>query len=350
LSTVSAISWQSGSVAHHALYAIGQGDDVYVSVDGGGYTALGGYAKQISAGLDALGNPVVYAIGQNDGLYVNTTGTPGFTALGGYVKQISGSTNGRVYAIGAGNDVYLYNGSFIALGGYAQQISAGLDGSNQVVYAIGADNGLFVNTTGTPGFTLLGGYVKQISGTENGAVYAIGQGDDVYYRNLADPSFTPLGGYAKQISASLSGLGISEVFVIGKDNSVYVNHRDGLGFVSLGPSYARQISAPAFDVGLANDVVYAVGSDHEGFLHDANGWNSLGGYLQGSGGAAGSGAAEEQNISDPMRDKLSALAAWSSQSDATDELSLACLVTRSNLRMHDEVFAVAEYDLSGAIL
>ena len=62
-STISAVSWQSSGVTHHALYAIGGDDAVYVNVDGGGYTSLGGYAKQLSAGLDANGNPEVYVIG-----------------------------------------------------------------------------------------------------------------------------------------------------------------------------------------------------------------------------------------------------------------------------------------------
>ena len=77
--TLSAIAWQSGGVSHHSVYAIGGDNGVYVSTDGGAFTALGGYALDISAGLDASGNPEVYAIGGDNSLFVNNGG--GFVGL-----------------------------------------------------------------------------------------------------------------------------------------------------------------------------------------------------------------------------------------------------------------------------
>src|SRR5262249_42156227 len=71
LSATSAVAWTTGGVTHSALYAIGQNDNVEVSVDGGNFTNLGGYAKQISAGLDAFNKPEVYAIGADNAVWLN---------------------------------------------------------------------------------------------------------------------------------------------------------------------------------------------------------------------------------------------------------------------------------------
>jgi hypothetical protein len=53
------------NASHSALYAIGANDNVEVSVDGGVFTNLGGYAKQISAASDG----VVYAIRTDNAVY-----------------------------------------------------------------------------------------------------------------------------------------------------------------------------------------------------------------------------------------------------------------------------------------
>src|SRR5262249_54816924 len=122
----SAISWVGGGVAHSALYAIGPNDNVEISVDGGSFTNLGGYAKQISAGLDASGLRGVYAIGSNNAVSVNAAAHAGWVGLGGYAKQISATVANTFYSIGLDNAVYVNNGSgFVSLGGYAKQISAG---------------------------------------------------------------------------------------------------------------------------------------------------------------------------------------------------------------------------------
>ena len=196
LSTLSAISWHSGGVSHHSVYAIGGDNGVYVSTDGGAFTALGGYALGISAGLDASGNPEVYAIGGDNSLFVNNGG--GFVGLGGYVKQISGSVNNLVYAIGVDDSVQVNNGGgFVGLGGYALDISAGLDASgNPEVYVIGWDHSLFVNNGG--GFVGLGGHVLEISAPSFGPAfsgdlcYAVGSDHGGY---LFQAGFNPLGGY-----------------------------------------------------------------------------------------------------------------------------------------------------------
>ncbi len=79
------------------VYSIGGDNAVYKnsgSGSGTGWVNLGGYAKQISAGIDASSGPFVLAIGLNDGLWSNHGG--GRVSLGGpYVTEVS--------APGAGN-------------------------------------------------------------------------------------------------------------------------------------------------------------------------------------------------------------------------------------------------------
>src|SRR5262249_4955971 len=61
LSTLSAISWTSGGVQHSAVFGIGADDSVIMNKDATGWASLGSYARQVSAGLDALGRPEVYS-------------------------------------------------------------------------------------------------------------------------------------------------------------------------------------------------------------------------------------------------------------------------------------------------
>src|SRR5215472_4221285 len=109
MSTTSAVAWTSGGVTHSALYAIGQNDNVEVSVDGGSFTNLGGYAKQVSAGLDVFNKPEVYAIGADNAVWVNKGS--GWVSLGGYAKAISATIDNTVYAIGTNDDLFTGNGS-----------------------------------------------------------------------------------------------------------------------------------------------------------------------------------------------------------------------------------------------
>ena len=104
LSTMSAINCNSGGVEHQVVYTIGKNNDVLLSVDGRSPVSLGGYAKQISAGLDATGHPEVFAIGSDNAVYENRG--HGWVDLGGNVKQISAGLGNTVYAIGSGNAVY----------------------------------------------------------------------------------------------------------------------------------------------------------------------------------------------------------------------------------------------------
>jgi hypothetical protein len=271
--TISAVSWNSAGAAHHAVYAIGIDDDVSVSVDGGGFISLGGYVKQISAGLDGDGNPEVYGIGIDDALYVNKGN--GWVDLGGYVKGLSATARDTVYVIGSDNSVFMNVGGkgYVSLGGYALDISAGLDNQGDAeVYAIGSDHALFVNSGG--GFVRLGGYVKAISATVHNTVYAIGRDDSASIHNS---KFVRLGGYVKEISAGLDADGKPELFAIGKSNSLLVNK--GKGFVDLG-GYVRDIAAPTVGVGEPGDVAYGIGSDHDGFLNQSGSFTDLGGYIQ----------------------------------------------------------------------
>src|SRR5204863_4823441 len=128
---------------------------------GSGFVNLGGYAKQISASVQAT----VYAIGRNDDAYVSVN-RGSFVGLGGYVKEISAglNANGRaeLFAIGMDNSLYLNTGSsFVGLGGYVLDIAAvstGVGVPGDVVYATGSDHSGYLNQQGA--FTALGGYIE----------------------------------------------------------------------------------------------------------------------------------------------------------------------------------------------
>jgi hypothetical protein len=120
--------------------------------------------------------------------------------------------------------------------------------------------------------------VKQISAAADNTVFAIGLGDDVFVDRGS--GFVALGGYAQQVSAGLDAAGNPEVYCIGGDNALYVNHLNGAGWASLG-CYVREIAAPAFGIALPDDVAYAVGEHHAGYRDLRGHWHSLGGYLQG---------------------------------------------------------------------
>jgi hypothetical protein len=281
LTATSAVSWASAGLIHTALYATGQKDNVEVSVDGGRFNNLGFYAKQVSAGLDAHGQPEVFAIGADNAVWVNhaLVGPGVWASLGGYAKQISADVADSVYAIGVDDTVWVnsHESGWVSLGGYARQISAGLDAiNNPEVFYIGADNAVYRNG-GLGGFARLGGYAKQISATMLNTVYAIGP-DNAVYENTGTPgSWTDLGGYAKQISASLDSIGRRQVFAIGLNDGLWVND---FSWVSLGTNYVTEISAPPFAIELAGSVAYAVAEGHGGLLHQGTSFISLGGYIQ----------------------------------------------------------------------
>ncbi|HWT82118.1 MAG TPA: hypothetical protein VN648_25310, partial [Candidatus Methylomirabilis sp.] len=86
-------------------------------------------------------------------------------------------------------------------------------------------------------------------------------------------SWVNLGGYAKQISASLDATGKAEVFAIGLDDGLWVNH---VGWTGLG-DYVTEVSAPAVNVGFSGDLAYAVAKGHGGLLHQGASFVSLGG-------------------------------------------------------------------------
>jgi hypothetical protein len=276
----SAISWVSGGVTHTALYAIGPNDNVEVSVDGGSFTNLGGYAKQLSAGLDALNKPEVYVIGADNAVWLNKG--LGWVRLGGYVKEISATINNALYAIGTDDAVYLTYGvadyGFVRLGGYAKQISAGADlFGNHYVFMIGGDDSVYENTGEPNSWINLGGYAKEISASMNGVVYAIG-GDNAVYENQG-AGWVSLGGYVKQISASITSAssGGSFVFAIGLNDGLWSNH--GSGWVSLG-NYVTEVSAPAagnFGISLSGALGYIVGKGHAAFLHKGTTFVSIAG-------------------------------------------------------------------------
>jgi hypothetical protein len=276
--TLSSITWTSGGVHHSAAFGIGSNNCVFINEDTTGWVSLGGYAKQVSAGLNASGDPVVYAIGADNALYVNRLNGAGWVSMGGYVKQISASADNTVFVIGQNDDVYVNSGSgFVSLNLYAQQISAGVDVGKPEVFAIGSNNAVYVHLQGNTGWEDLGGYAKQVSAMQGNAVSIINKDDSVSYSIGA--GWVSLGGYAQQISAGLDPAGHLEVFAIGADNALYVNHEDGTGWHDLG-GYAREVAAPAFGVGMPGDVAYIIGQNQSGFLYQS-GFHPLGGYLQG---------------------------------------------------------------------
>src|SRR5262249_17738660 len=109
LSATSAVAWTSGGVTHSAFYAIAKNDTVEVSVDGGGFTNVGGYAKQVSAGLGVFNKPEVYAIGADNAVSVDKGS--GWVSLGGYLKEISATVENTVYAIGTDDNIYVGHGT-----------------------------------------------------------------------------------------------------------------------------------------------------------------------------------------------------------------------------------------------
>jgi hypothetical protein len=287
LSATSAVAWTTGGVTHSAFYAIGLNDNVEVSVDGGGFTNLGGYAKQVSAGLDALGKPEVYAIGADNSASVNKGS--GWVGLGGYLKAIGATVENTIYAIGTDDDIYVGHGTpglgWFNTGLKARQISAGTDAiGNPEVYAIGFNNRVYAgNGSGGPGgFANWGGNVKQISATIDATVYAIG-GDNAVYEDHGSGSgagWVSLGGYAKQISAGIDAAFGPFVFAIGLNDGLWSNH--GSGWVSLG-GYVTEVSGPSvasLGVALKADQAYVVDKGHGGLLHVNTSFTALGGYIQ----------------------------------------------------------------------
>ena len=90
-------------------------------------------------------------------------------------------------------------------------------------------------------------------------------------RRTRGSGFVSLGGYALQISAGLTAAGSPEVFAIGSNNALYVNHLDGKGWVGLG-GYVKAISATT------NNTVFAIGSNDSVYVNSGSGFVSLGGY------------------------------------------------------------------------
>jgi hypothetical protein len=97
------------SAVDNTVFAIDPYHGAWVN-NGYGWSPLGGYVTQISAGLDASGNPEVFGIGSNNGAWVDDNGK-GWSSLGGYVTQISATMDGTLYATGQDpNEGYVNHG------------------------------------------------------------------------------------------------------------------------------------------------------------------------------------------------------------------------------------------------
>jgi hypothetical protein len=272
----SSVGWLGPqSMTHSALYAIAPDNSVEVSVDGGAFVSLGGYAKEVSAGLDAFDKPEVYAIGADNTVWLNKGS--GWVSLGGYLKEISATVDNTVYGIGTNDDVFVGHGTpgvgWFDAGLKAKQISAGATAiGNPEVYVIGFNDNVYAGngSGGVSGFANWGGYAKQISAGMNSTVYAIG-GDNAVYKDSGSgggSGWVSQGGYAKQISAGIDGAFGPFVFAIGLNDGLWSNH--GSGWVSSGNTYVTEISAPSvanFGVSPPADLAYVVGKGHGGLLH-----------------------------------------------------------------------------------
>ena len=243
-----------------------------MSKDGGSFVSEGGDVKAISAGLDAHGNPEVFAIGSDNAAWVNDNGA-GWVSWGGVrqgdqrvgrqhglchrqrqrrvdqprrdrldrpgrrlqgdqrrprlcratrrstasapattpctpattgpawstgaatPRRSAASVDNTVFAIGGDNAVYINRSgtSWTDLGGYAKAISAGVDTTgNPEVYAIGSNNAAYVSDNGS-GFGDIGGYVTEISGTANGVLFARGEVVDSVYASNYGLAFNYVG-------------------------------------------------------------------------------------------------------------------------------------------------------------
>jgi hypothetical protein len=268
LSSISAISWSSGGVEHNEVFVLGVDNEVWADKDSTGLVDLSGYLQQISAGLDANGNPEIYGIGGDNAVWVNHLDGGGWSSLGGNVTSISASTENTVFAIAPNNNVYVNSGlGWSNLGGYSTQISAcsAANGSPEV-YAIGSSNSTYLDKDNGSGWSDLGGYSTQISACSTSyggpVVFAIGSSNAVYLNQNNGGGWSDLGGYLKQISASLNVFGEPEVFGIGGNNAAYVNTDNGAGWINMG-GYVVEIAA-------SNDnELYARGGDVSDIYSDS---------------------------------------------------------------------------------
>ena len=88
-----------------------------------------------------------------------------------------------------------------------------------------------------------------------------------------DGSFVSEGGYLKAISAGLDAAGNPEVYGIGGDNAVWAND-NGSGWVSRG-GYVKAISASV------NNTVFAIGGDNAAYVNrGGTAWANLGGNVK----------------------------------------------------------------------
>jgi hypothetical protein len=317
--------------AHTVVYGIGYAGVLYGSEDGGAFAWLGPAGKQVSAGLDASGNPDYYVINaQNQVDFVNPSSplapqTSQGRVVAGYASAIGATTKDTLYYIGPENQVYewLYPDlqffSFdIPLGFDAKQISAGVDASGlSEVFAIGEDNSVYVDDGN--GWVNLDFAATAISATVDNTVYAIGLQGVVYVDRGS--GFTSLGGAYLSISAGYDTSGNPDVYAIGGSNSVSVN--DGRGWIGLG-GFATELAATG------EDIVYYRGQDPDSIYGQAAIFaprylgNLLlldGANLNAVGGGIWSGYVAETNFNAPQLDSVTYVTgSWVVPSDSYESI------------------------------
>jgi hypothetical protein len=181
------------------------------------------------------------------------------------------------YALAPDHSLLAYNGGgngnwVCNYGGNWAKISAGLDYAGwPVCYAIAPDNTCWL-LDHLGHWNNLGGFVIDISATENNEVYAIGSDYSLWVSRPYRYGYAwyGLGGFVIQISAGKDAYGADECFGIGWDHTAWLCDRGGWhGF----GGYVTQLA------GTDHNEVYAIAGDHAAWVHNSSGWSYLGGYV-----------------------------------------------------------------------
>ncbi len=205
------------------------------------------------------------------------------------IDWTSGGVNhSEVFAMNVDGSVWADkdNSGFVSIGGYVQSITAGLDSSgNPEVYGIGGDNNVWVNHLNGGSWSSIGGPMLQIAAGKNNQLFGVFTNNSVWVSNGS--SWTALGGVVKQISVGTDWSGNTEIYAIGTDSNVYVNHDNANGWTNLGGGPVTQIAATA------NNTVYALSTNGSVSFDFGWGWFGLGGGVkQISAGTDSSGNSE----------------------------------------------------------
>jgi hypothetical protein len=301
-----------------ALVGIGGDNAVYVNeqIPGSGSTgwvSLGGYVKSIAVttqGSNSL--PAIFGIGSDNAPYVNEQSSSGhwtgWTSLsqgGAILKSItavvSAGNTAEVFGIGFDNAAYTLGqnangtwGGWSYLGGYVKQLAAAPTSyGGTALFALGGDNGLYVNALSGNGGTWSGWYnvapgaaFKQIAAGPSiyGAeAYGLGFDNAVYtvtQNGYGWGSLTYLGGYAQSITTALNNPGT--VYAMDAFNNVTVDRFTFGGGDANRYAYwtgYQKLGGPFKEVAVSGSQVYGLGADNHVYaINPGSGNTDVGGY------------------------------------------------------------------------